>query len=310
MPDSSRLVALLTVVLGAWASASLGVVAQGEEGAVALRQAAAGRATRRQGGISGDSFAAQPSTSAARARAIGKSGPTDPSGRGRGGGGASDADAQQADGSGGGPRPQPGGSAQALTSAAGRRRQERLRIAGSKSGSGSSGTADYTYIPLDGRVLLRPRSLSKLRDYTLDVYGGINEIAQAQPFFAGASVAGRVGLASRYSVDYSDYLQPRQINSRIGPSAHVATVTTARAQGTAGFKAATDDVETRRASYRFDIADANLFEAGDVYQSLNARSAGATVERDQSNDPFYASVPDVGPGLVGGKKRRRRRRVE
>jgi hypothetical protein len=93
--------------------------------------------------------------------------------------------------------------------------------------------------------LLRPRSLSKLRDYSADVYGGINEIAQAQPFFAGASVAGRLGLASRYNLDYSDYLQPRQINARFGPTAHVATATTARGQGTGGVKAATDNVSTR-----------------------------------------------------------------
>ena len=154
--------------------------------------------------------------------------------------------------------------------------------------------------------MLRPRSLSKLRDYSADVYGGINEIAQAQPFFAGASVAGRLGLASRYNLDYSDYLQPRQINARFGPTAHVATATTARGQGTGGVKAATDNVSTRRASYRLDVADGLAFEAGDVYQSLNIGSAGATIERDQANDPFYATVPDVGPGLVGKRRRRRR----
>jgi hypothetical protein len=178
--------------------------------------------------------------------------------------------------------------------------------AGSGGGIGGASAADYTYIPLDGRVLLRPRSISKLRDYAADAYGGINEVAQAQPFFGAASVAGRVGIAARYNLDYSDYLQPRQINARLGPSAHLATAATGRAQGTGGAKAATDSVATTRASYRIDVADGMAAEAGLVTQRLNAASAGATVERDQANDPFYAAVPDAGAGLVGRRRRRRR----
>lgn len=102
-------------------------------------------------------------------------------------------------------------------------------------------------------------------------------------------------------------MSARQINARIGPTAHVATVATGRAQGTAGAKAATDSVRTTRASYRLDVADAMAFETGVVSQTLNAASAGATVERDQANDPFYATVADPGPGLVGKRRRRRRR---
>jgi hypothetical protein len=194
------------------------------------------------------------------------------------------------------------------SSSAAATRQQRVRSAGA-AGSGAAPTpsADYTYTPVDGRVLLRPRSINKLRDYAADIYGGLNEIAQAQPFFAGASVSGRVGLAARYNLDYSDYLSPRQINARIGPTSHVATAATGRAQGTAGFKAATDSVATRRASYRLDVADGMNFETGSVSQRLNAASAHATVERDQANDPFYATVADPGAGLVGKKRRSRRR---
>jgi hypothetical protein len=203
-------------------------------------------------------------------------------------------------------------SSPSSSSSAAAMRRQRLRTAagGAGGGPGSSGgglstPADYTYIPLDGRVLLRPRSITKLRDYTADLYGGINQVAQAQPFFAAASVAGRVGVAARYSVDYSDYLSPRQALSRIGPTSHLATAATARAQGSAGFKAATDSVATRRASYRYDLADGSLLEAGVVGQRLNVASAGATVERDQANDPFYAAVADVGPGLIGRRRKRR-----
>jgi hypothetical protein len=195
------------------------------------------------------------------------------------------------------------------TSSAAATRQQRVRSAGAAGSGVVPSPSDYTYIPVDGRVLLRPRSINKLRDYAADIYGGINEIVQAQPFFAGASVSGRVGLAARYNLDYSDYLSPRQINARIGPSSHLATAATGRAQGTAGFKAATDSVATRRASYRLDVADGMNFETGLVSQRLNAASAHATVERDQANDPFYATVADPGAGLVGKKKRRSRRRV-
>jgi len=278
---------LLLLLLAAIAVAhqhSGAAMAQGDTGATTPPAPAAARRRHSSSLSSSSSTEASDRAHRARAKAIGsgKGGASSGERAGRGGADGLDGEQQQE---------QQGGAAAAAaaanaapssssssSSSSAALRQQRVRTA---AGAGSLSPADYTYIPVDGRVLLRPRSLSKLRDYTLDAYGGVNEIAQAQPFFAGASVSGRVGLAARYNLDYSDYLTPRNIQARLGPSAHVATATTARAQGTGGFKAATDSVATRRASYRLDVADGMTYEAGLVSQRLNAAGAGATIERDQ-----------------------------